>query len=122
VLGIAWNIESQDGLSGALGFPETMVRYGFNERISLKLDFHWDILFYNLAEDNNVASEGYVKIEDLIPGLQIEYKPVRGLTLSFGIRRFLGRTLTVFDHDENELTSNDVNDSSTYMLGIAYEF
>lgn len=100
-------MESKDGLSGALGFPEAMLRYGFNERVALKMDFQWDIRFYHLAEDNNLTSKGYVKIENLIPDLQIEYEPIKGLTFYFGVRRYFGRKLTVFDYEENELTSND---------------
>lgn len=122
VLGVVWNMESKEGLSGAVGFPETMVRYGFNERVALKMDFQWDIRFYRLAEDNNLAPEEYVKIEDLIPSLQLEYEPIKGLTLSFGVRQYFGRKLTVFDHEENELTSNDVSESWAYLLGVDYQF
>lgn len=122
VVGIAWNMESQDGLTGALGFPETMVRYGYNERIGLKIDFEWDIRTYSLSENNNFVPEGYVNIEDLIIGLQLEYKPIKGLTLSCGFRQYFGRKLTVFDQDENELTSYDVSQSWANLLGIEYEF
>jgi hypothetical protein len=122
VLGVAWNMDSKDGISGAVGFPETMLRYGFSEKLALKMDFQWDIRYYRLADDNDLASGGYVKIEDLIPGLQIEYEALKGLTFRLGVRRYLGRKLTVFNSKENELTSNDVSDSSAYLLGVGYKF
>ena len=122
VLGVAWNMETKNGLSGAVGFPETMLRYGFNERVALKMDFEYDIRYYHLADDNNLTSGGYIKTEDLIPGLYIEYEPIKELILRFGIRRYFGRKLTVFDDQENELTSNDVSESSAYLLGVDYKF
>jgi len=122
VLGVAWNMKSKDGLSGTVGFPKTMIHYGFNERVALKMDFQTDIRFYQLAEDNDWASEGYVKTEDLKLSLQIEYKPKMGVTLFFGGRQYFGRKLTVFDHQKNELTSNDVSGSLAFFLGIDYQF
>ncbi|MEC4684467.1 MAG: hypothetical protein VST71_01875 [Nitrospirota bacterium] len=121
-LGVAWNMKSEEGLSGAVGFPETMLRYGFNKRVALKTEFQWDIRFYRLAEDNNLAPGGFVEIEDTTCTIQLEHKPFKGLTLSLGIRRYFGRELTVFDHTENELTTNDVSDSWAYLLGIDYQF
>jgi hypothetical protein len=122
VFGIAWNMGSKDGLAGALGFPETMVRYGLNERVGLKIDFEWDIRTYSLAENNNLVPEGYVNIEDLMIGLQLEYKPIKGLMLSCGLRQYFSRKLTVFDQEEDELSSYDVSESLAYLLGIEYEF
>jgi hypothetical protein len=122
VLGVAWNMESRDGLSGALGFPETMLRYGFNESVALKIDFQWDIRTYCLVQDDTSASGGFVKTKDLEPGLQLEYEPIKGLTLSPGIRWYLGRSLTVFDHEKMELTSNNVSASSAFLFEIDYQF
>jgi len=39
MLGVAWNMDSKTGLSSALGFPETMMRYGFDKRLALIMDF-----------------------------------------------------------------------------------
>ena len=121
-LGVAWNMKYREGLSGAAGFPETMLRYGFNERTALKMDFQWDIRFYSLAGDNNLAPEGFIEIEDITYSLQLEQKLFKELTLSLGVRRYAGRKLTVFDHAENELTSNDVKATWAYLLGIDCQF
>ena len=86
------------------------------------MNFQTDIRFYQLAEDNDWASEGYVKTEDLQLGLQIEYKPKMGVTLFSGGRQYFGRKLTAFDHQKNELTSNDVSGALAFFLGIDYRF
>jgi hypothetical protein len=122
VMGVAWSKDSKDGFSGALGFPETMLRYGLNERIGLKTDFEWDIRTYSLAEKNDLAPDGFVYIEDLILGLYLEYLPVKDLTLRLGIRRYFGREMTIYDQDENKMTSPDVDPSWSYLFGINYDF
>ncbi|MCI5222188.1 MAG: hypothetical protein D3924_05830 [Candidatus Electrothrix sp. AR4] len=120
VVGVAWNMDAEKGFFGTLGFPETTLRYGFTEKFALKLDVQWDNRIYQLAEDNTVAQEGYLQIEDLLPGLHLEYKPLKNLMLSVGVRRYFDRQLTFFDQEENELTSSEVDESWAYLLGITY--
>jgi len=122
VLGVGWNMESKIGFSGSAGFPETMIRYGFNARTALKADFQYDIRYYQLAEDNNLTSKGYLKTEDLIPSLLVEYNPIEKLILEFGVRYHLERNYTIFDNKENELRSDDLSDSLSFLLKVEYQF
>ncbi|WP_290648948.1 hypothetical protein [Aquisalimonas sp.] len=100
VLGVAWNMDAQGGLSGALGFPETMLRFRLNEHLAVKANFKSDIRVYRLADDNTLAPGGYTRMEDLKPGLHLEYFPTESLQVSTGIRRFVGRSLTFFPRPE----------------------
>lgn len=122
VVGVTWNMDSKKGLSGALGFPETILRYGLNEKTALKFDFQSDNRMYQLAQDNKSASEGYIQVENFTSGLHLEYEPLKGLILSGGVRRYFGRNLKIFDHEEQELTSNEVSESWAYLLGVNYKF
>ena len=122
VLGIAWNIDTVQGGSGALGFPETMVRYGFNEWVAVKADFEVDVRTYSLDEDSGLSPGGYVHLEDLKPAVYLELLPVDNLTLSAGIRYYLDRTMTLYDSNENEMKSVDVEDCPGFEFQIQYRF
>lgn len=122
VLGIAWNTNSGVGFSAAVGFPENMVRYGFNERVAIKADFLWDIRTYRLSQDSPVAPGGYMKTEDLKPGLQIEYKPAPAVTLSLGARLYSGRSVTIFNRRKRELEHNRIDTSAAFLLKIDYKY
>lgn len=119
VLGVAWNTKKKRGLSGAVGVPEAMVRYGFNERVALKIDFQFDTRFYQI---DGVSTERYIKIEDILTGFKVEYELGKGLVLSLGGRFYFGQELTVYGHDENELRSNDLDGSWSGLLGVGYRF
>jgi hypothetical protein len=121
VLGVAWNMDSRSGLSGAIGFPETMLRYHFNEQLAMKVDFQWDIRVYRLAEDNTLAPDGYVRTEDLNPGLHLEYSLTESMMLTTGVRRLMDRGLTIFDRIENERADHDVQDGWSFLVGVAFQ-
>ncbi len=122
VVGLAWNMKNKLGLFGTLGFPETALSYGFTEQLSLKLDVLWDNRIYQLAGDNATVADGYIKIEDMLPGIHVEYKPLNDLLLSIGVRRYFERKLTFFNQEEEEMGEYGVNDSWAYMFRAEYTF
>lgn len=122
VLGMAWNMGSARGLGVAVGFPETMVRYRYDEQWALKFDFQWDIRTYSLAADNPLAAQGYLQTEDRIPALALEFTPVKGLTLAPGIRWYLGRSMTLYDRDEFEQAAMDPHSAWAASFTIRYLF
>jgi hypothetical protein len=119
VLGVAWIENESAGYSGALWFPSTMVRYCFNGHLSMKLDSEWDIRHYSHRQDNAFISRDTVENVDNIPGLHLEYEPVEQMRLSLGVRRFLGRSITVFDHHDRELRSTDVDPAWSVIAGVS---
>ncbi len=122
VLGLAWNMKQKKGLYGVLGFPETILRYGLTDQLALKLDILWENRIYQLAEDNAVAAEGYIKIEDLLPGLHLEYQPLDKLLFSIGVRHYFERQLTFFAQDEEEMSEHEVESSWACLLKVGYSF
>lgn len=125
VIGLAFRHEEKTGLCGAIGFPETMLRYWLTEQWSMKLDFGWAINTYRLADDNPMAAEGYLRIDEKIPGLHLEYRPVDGLIVSPGVRWHLDRKLTVYDEDRDEIAALDevdVDSAVSAVLQVGYEF
>ncbi len=73
VLGVAWNTQSRKGFSLSLRLPETMLRYGLNEQLAVKLDFEIDVRIYHLATDSSIVSGGYFRAENMTPGFTLEY-------------------------------------------------
>lgn len=122
IVGVSWNRDAKQGVSGSLGFPEAKLRYGFNDKTALKVDLQWDSRIYSLAEENQLAPEGYVQEKDISSGLYLEYSPVTQLLLNVGIRRYYGRELTIFSHGEDEILAKDVDGAWSYLLGAEYNF
>jgi hypothetical protein len=122
VLGLAWAMGSRTGLSGAAGFPATMIRYGFSEQLGLKLEVQWNIRTYALAGDNTLAPGGHLRTEDIVPGLLLEYSPAPGLTIAPGARFHFGRSLTLYDRSGVEFGSWDVDPSWSFRLHAEYVF
>jgi hypothetical protein len=122
VVGLSWNMEEKKGLFGVLGFPETILRYRLTEQLTLQLDILWENRIYQLGDQNTVAAEGYMKIEDILPGLHLEYQPVDDLLLSIGVRHYFERRLTFFEQEETEMGEYEVNDSWASMFRAEYTF
>ena len=122
VLGVAWNNDADRGLAFSLGFPETMARYRFNQRLALRLDFQWEIQYHRLSGENDLASKGYLRTKTKQPSLHLSYSPVGDLILDLGVTRYLGRSLSVYDRQGNKLASRDVSDSWGLSLGLEYTF
>ncbi len=122
ILGLAWNPDTETGWSGSLGFPDTIIRYRFSARWALKADFHWEIRTYRLADDNPAAPGGYMRSEDLIPGLHAAFYPAGNLTLTAGARRHLHRSLQLYDGDERKLEDTDVDSAWSMMITARYVF
>ncbi len=122
VLGLATTPEDGHGFAGAVGFPETMARYRFNERYAVKADFHWSIRIHELDRDNARAPAGFVRMVDRTPGLYLEYSPTRALTISPGVRRRMGRSITLYDDDQDKLESSRVRGAWTAIVNVEYTF
>ena len=123
ILGVAWNLESRKGLSFALGFPETMLRYGFSKQLAVKIDFAIDVRIYNLASDSSVAPDGFLRIAEMIPGIRLEYKLTKKtLLLHAGMRGHAGRLLTLYNKKENQQAIYNVDLSWAMHMGLEYRF
>ncbi|MCI5207369.1 MAG: hypothetical protein D3910_00915 [Candidatus Electrothrix sp. ATG2] len=122
VVGLTWNMKKKKGIFGVLGFPETILRYGLTEQLALKLDILWENRIYQFAEENTVAAEGYIKVEDTLPGLHLEYEPLDDLLLSIGVRHYFERRLTFYNQKEQEMGEHEVESSWASLFKVEYTF
>lgn len=120
VLGLNWDAGKESRWSGALGFPETMIRYQLNDEWSLKAEFEVEIRFYQLSSSNQFSPGGYVKTEDLIPGFQIEFSPNASFTSYLGLQYSFERKLTTYDHQRVLQNENDVANGWGLRFGIEW--
>lgn len=122
VFGLAFRHEEKTGLCGAVGFPETMLLYWLAPQWAVKADFGWDIRTYKLSRDNPVAPDGYLRSDDKVPGLHLEYRPTKGLVVSPGLRWYLDRKLVVYDENGDELYERNVGSAWSAVLQVGCEF
>ncbi|MGM0570232.1 hypothetical protein [Marinobacter sp.] len=122
VLGVTWNRGTQDGFSGTLGLPETTLRYHFNERLAVKADVQRDIRTYRLSDGNPTAPSGYLHTDEVTPGIHLEYFPAEALQVTMGVRRFMGRSITIYSREERRLADHDVDDAWSFRLEMEYGF
>lgn len=122
ILGINWNRDVRKGLSGSLGFPETMLSYRFNDELAIKADLKWDVRFYGLDEENAIAPEGYLKIEDIKPGLHFTYTPSADLAVDLGVTRYTNREFAFYGHDETKMNTHEMDDAWGVSLEVEYTF
>ena len=120
ILGAAWNQGVQSGLSAVLGFPETVIRYAFGERLSVRAGVRSDIRFYSLSEESTVEPGGCLKTTDLVPEIGVEYAPVANLTVYFGGRCYLDRRSTLYDRDQEESAEYRQDPAWSVFLKIQY--
>lgn len=120
ILGLAWDAGSQSNWSGALGFPETMISYQLNDRWTMKAEFEVEIRFYKLSESNQSAPGGYLKTEDLIPGLQLEFHPTSSFTSYLGLQYAFERSLTLYDYQRALQEENQVASGWGIRFGIEW--
>jgi len=110
------------GFSYAIGVPNTMVRYAFNEKVALKLDLEIETRFYQLADDSHFLPEGFIKCKEIVPGLQVEYAPVKELIMRMGMRHVFESEITYFDKDENELATDEIDGARSYLVSLDFIF
>ncbi|HRS95179.1 MAG TPA: hypothetical protein P5179_07905, partial [Candidatus Latescibacteria bacterium] len=58
-----------------IAFPEAYARYRFNERVALRADYEWDTRVFGLAANDPTVQDGYLRIRDHYPALNVEYTP-----------------------------------------------
>ncbi len=119
---LVWLPDPQKGLGIFLGIPETSVRYRFSSAWAAKIGIHFDHRTYRLADDNPVQAEGYVEMEEFIPGVYLEFNPVPNFSVSVGAEYALGREWTLYNDDGNEEDKFDLDNAVGGILKLSYRF
>ncbi|RUO25169.1 hypothetical protein CWE09_00010 [Aliidiomarina minuta] len=120
ILGLNWDAGNESRWSGALGFPETMIRYQLNDDWSLKAEFEVEIRFYQLSNSNQFSPGGYVKTDDLLPGLQLEFAPTSSFSSYLGLQYSFERTLSVYNSQRDLQERNQVTSGWGIRFGLEW--
>lgn len=123
IVGLSWNEATPQGFSAQIGFPRSSLSYRFNPGLALHLKMiEFNQYTYRLADDSDVERSGYMKVEDMIAGVQLDYSPIRHLTLEASLSYTIDRTLTSYDSDGNNENEYDVDNALGGMLRVVYRF
>ncbi|MBU2550929.1 MAG: hypothetical protein KKB20_21135 [Proteobacteria bacterium] len=127
MIGANWNRGRGSGRDAAgwafsLGFPETSVAYRFNSTVRLRLGLSFDRDIYQLCGGNPASPGGYLETQDLIGGLYLDLAPADRFRLTFGLQHVFGRELTLYDRDERELRTYDVDSSLGGVINAVFVF
>lgn len=123
MVGFAWNEQAPQGFSAQIGFPLSSLSYRFNTGLALHLKMlEFNQYTYRLADDSNVESGGYLKVDDMIAGLQLDYSPVKHLSLEASLSYAINRTFTSYDSDGDHEQEYDVDNAWGGMLRLVYRF
>ncbi len=118
--------ENELGLSATLGFPFTSVNYRFNENIALRTSVDMGTVEYRLADDNILASEGYLEKQEVIIGFYADITPnisnFENLEISAGVEYNTMREINVYNKNYNKIQSIDVDDAFGASLRFKYSF
>lgn len=123
IVGLSWNETTQQGFSAEIGFPRSSLSYRFNPGLALHLKMlGFNQSTYRLADDSHVQPSGYMKVDDLITGLQLEYSPIKQLRLEASVIYAFNRTFTAYNKDGDNETEYDVDNALGGILRVVYRF
>ena len=127
MIGLKWNRGDGPGGGGAgwslsLGFPETSVAYRFSPAARLRLGLAFDRDLYRLADGNVASPGGYLESQDLMVGLYLDLIPGDRFRLTLGLQHLFGRELTLYDRDERELKTFDLDPAPGAVVNLSFMF
>lgn len=122
VLSLDYRWDNPEGLSLNLGVPDLQVRYGFNRCVALRLMASYEQDMYRLADDSKVRKEGFLEKHGVIAGLLLDVTPVENLTISGGLLRSLGYTMTTYDKEGDHSEDYDQESAWGGMLTLTARF
>lgn len=123
VIGINWNQGAPQGFSVAIGYPETHLSYRFNPEWAVRSRIvQFDRGIFRLSDNNTVEKEGYLKRQDLMADLGLEFTPLKHLIISARARYYFNRELSFYDRNGNHERKFDVDDAWGGVLSVSYRF
>jgi hypothetical protein len=123
VVGISWNQGAAEGLSVAIGFPDTSLSYRFNPQWKARSRIlQFDQGVYRLADDSTVEEKGFLEKQDLVTDLEIEYSPIKTLSIIAGVQYFFKRELTFHDDNDDHEQTFDLDNAWGGVLSVSHNF
>lgn len=119
---IAYAPTGDQGLSARIGFPETNIRYGFNENLAAKAYLGYTARIYRLKDNSPVQDKGYFSDQGLRFGLEMELRPVQSMTFSFGPYYLVERKWKTYDKSKNRVHKEKLKNSPGIMINLSWKF
>ncbi|MFV0423321.1 hypothetical protein [Oleidesulfovibrio sp.] len=105
------------------GFPKTEVKYAYSTTLDFRAAANYDINVYRLRDHSPLAKEGYLDMREVVTGLYADWKPVAGLTISAGPELVWGRSMKVYNDNEDRVGDTENPDAAWGgSLNISYLF
>lgn len=126
IIGVGWNRGGGDtkgiGFSGSVGYPETEIRYTFNEWWTMRMNFESNLVMYRLEDDSWVSTSGLVEISGYSAGLFADFYPIEPLKLSIGLSYDFDREWNLMNEDGDDIGNVDVDNSISGSFEISWTF
>jgi hypothetical protein len=110
------------GLSARIGFPETNIRYGFNENLAAKAYLGYTARIYRLKDNSPVQDKGYFSDQAMKLGMEMELRPVKSMSFAFGPYYLVDRKWKVYDKNEKRVLKKKLKNSPGIMVNLSWKF
>ncbi len=110
------------GLSARAGFPETNIRYGFNENLAARAYLGYTARIYRLKNNSPVREKGYFSDQALKLGMEMELRPVQSMSFAFGPYYLMERKWRIYDKSKDRVQKEKLKSSPGIMMNLTWKF
>lgn len=124
VIGLSWEDTSNDGLKRffSMGFMEMEAGYALSEQFMIRGAFCNEGGTYRLADDSEVAREGYAEMSGNHLGLYLDWTPISDLMFTVGAEYRLERTITTYNSDGDKIDEYEVDEAPAVTASMNWSF
>ncbi len=122
VLTISYTSAVDHGLSLRLGFPETNIRYEFNDKLAAKTYFSYSGRIYRLKNDSRVQEKGYFRDRSFRIGMEVEAKPVRAMAITVGSYYLFEREWEIYNKNKNRSQKERIGNTPGINMNLSWNF
>lgn len=122
VAGFSYRMHAPLGWSGLLGYPRSYVGYGFTPQWQLSAGLVNNAIMAKLAEDSQIAADGYGEINAWQADVALKYQPAKHWSVATSLRFSPLYEFTVFDADGNKQDTYTMLPTWGAALGLTYQF
>lgn len=122
VAGFSYRMREPLGWSGLLGYPRSYIGYGFTPQWQLSGGMVNNSIMAKLAEDSQIAADGYGEINAWQADVALKYQPVEHWSVTSSLRFSPLYEFTVFDADGNKQDTYTMLPTWGAALALSYQF
>ena len=122
MLGLSWNEHATKGWSAAFGFPNTELRYAFNETSSLALALNGDGGLFRRADRAPAIEGGFVKWTRFGAGLTYRHHLTERWALVADVNYGFENEWRFYDVDGHHFSTEDADESFGFNLSFSVDF